>query len=131
MKKLISILLLIFLSLLVGCTQQPEPVPVTAIVAPTNTLQPPGATLTETTQPEITDPTSTPDKIQALLANQNTETPTVPRPTPIPMPGDSLKITSPDGKIEVIFGLIEGVPYYSVNRAGVDVILPSKLGFTF
>ncbi len=87
--------------------------------------------MTDTPQPEISDPTSTPDKIQELLAAQKTVTPTIPRPTPMPMPADSLRVTSPDGKIEVMFGLIEGVAHYTVSRAGVDVILPSRLGFTF
>ena len=87
--------------------------------------------MTDKSQPEITDPTATPDKIQQLLAAQETEIPPTPRPTPIPMPADSLQITSPDGKIEVTFGLIEGVPHYRVIREDVDVILPSKLGFTF
>ena len=85
----------------------------------------------EPQEPEITDPTATPDKIQQLLAAQKLATPTVARPTPIPMPADSLTVTSPDGKIEVTFGLIEGVPHYRVTRTGMNVILPSKLGFTF
>jgi len=87
--------------------------------------------VTNKSQPEIADPTATPNKIQELLAAQPSTTPTVLRPTPIPMPADSLIITSPDGKIEVTFGLIEGVPHYGVTRVGIDVILPSKLGFTF
>jgi alpha-glucosidase len=51
--------------------------------------------------------------------------------TTITLPDDSLRVTSPDGKIEVRFGLVEGVPYYEVNRETLRVILPSKLGFTF
>jgi len=47
------------------------------------------------------------------------------------MPDDSLQVESPNGKIEVLFGLIDGEPYYAVKRGNVDVILPSKLGFTF
>jgi alpha-glucosidase len=46
-------------------------------------------------------------------------------------PAERLEVRSPDGKIEVLFGLVDGVPYYSLNRADVSVILPSKLGFTF
>ena len=87
--------------------------------------------MTDKSQPEITDPTATPDKIQQLLAAPKTEIPPTPKPTPLPMPADSLQITSPDGKVEVTFGLIEGVPHYCVTRESVDVILPSKLGFTF
>ena len=51
--------------------------------------------------------------------------------TTITLPDDSLRVASPDGKIEVRFGLVDGVPYYEVNRGTVRVILPSKLGFTF
>ncbi len=47
------------------------------------------------------------------------------------MPEDSLWVHSPDGRITILFGLVEGVPYYAVQREGTDVILPSKLGFTF
>ncbi|HNB55180.1 MAG TPA: glycoside hydrolase family 97 N-terminal domain-containing protein, partial [Anaerolineales bacterium] len=46
-------------------------------------------------------------------------------------PDDSLRVASPDGKNEVLFGLIDGVPYYSVTHNGAGVILPSKMGFTF
>jgi alpha-glucosidase len=46
------------------------------------------------------------------------------------MPQDSLLVRSPDGRIEILFGLIGGVPYYSVNWDGVAVILPSRVGFT-
>jgi len=133
MKKLTLALLLVFWLILVGCNQQPETEP-TATILPLTNSQQPGATVTPTTEtqePEITDPTATPDKIQQLLAAQKSATPTVARPTPIPMPADSLRVTSPDRKIEVVFGLIDGVPHYRVTRTGVDVILPSKLGFTF
>ena len=47
------------------------------------------------------------------------------------MPEDTLQVSSPDGEINVSFGLLEGVPYYSVRKNDKDVILPSKLGFTF
>lgn len=39
-------------------------------------------------------------------------------------------LTSPDGQMEVVFSLRDGVPYYSLNRNGKAVVLPSKMGFT-
>ena len=39
-------------------------------------------------------------------------------------------LTSPDGQMEVVFSLRDGVPYYSLNRNGEAVVLPSKMGFT-
>ncbi len=47
------------------------------------------------------------------------------------MPEDSLVVSSPDGRINVSFGLSDGVPYYSIDRDGKPVLLPSRLGFTF
>ena len=38
--------------------------------------------------------------------------------------------TSPDGKLELQFEVIDGVPYYALNREGNPVVLPSKMGFT-
>ena len=40
------------------------------------------------------------------------------------------KVTSPDGKMELQFEVIDGVPYYALNRDGKPVVLPSKMGFT-
>ena len=40
------------------------------------------------------------------------------------------KITSPDGKLELQFEVKDGVPYYSLDRNGKPVVLPSKMGFT-
>ena len=43
---------------------------------------------------------------------------------------DALVLASPDGKLELRFGLTaDGTPAYSLSREGKDVILPSKLGF--
>ena len=39
-------------------------------------------------------------------------------------------LTSPDGQMEVVFSLKDGVPYYSLNRDEKAVVLPSKMGFT-
>ncbi len=49
----------------------------------------------------------------------------------IRMPDNSLVVKSPDGRNQVVFGLVDGVPYYSVSHGGTTVILPSKMGFTF
>ncbi|MBO4567334.1 MAG: glycoside hydrolase family 97 protein [Bacteroidales bacterium] len=40
------------------------------------------------------------------------------------------KVASPDGKLELTFEVKDGVPYYSLNKDGKPVILPSKMGFT-
>ena len=40
------------------------------------------------------------------------------------------KVTSPDGKLELQFEVKDGVPYYSLNKEGKPVVLPSKMGFT-
>ena len=42
-----------------------------------------------------------------------------------------LSVASPDGKNEVTIGARDGIAYYSVDRSGRHVILPSRLGFTF
>jgi alpha-glucosidase len=131
MKK--SLLTWVILFVLVGCSQTLSPTPVIDTPHFTSTSQP-GEIVTKTPSPQLPSPTSTPDKIKELLATQAAQSKSVtavPRPTPITMPADSLRVTSPDGKIVVDFGLIEGVPYYRVTCAGLDVILPSKLGFTF
>ena len=47
------------------------------------------------------------------------------------MPESSLRVASPDGQIEALFGLIGGVPHYGIQRKGVDIILPSMMGFQF
>ena len=97
-----------------------------------------------TTQPELTstsspppsiEPTPTLSRFQQVLgtqqaAQQSGTSPTSPRTT-ISLPDDSLRVTSPDGRIEVRFGLVDDVPYYAVNREAVSVILPSKMGFAF
>ena len=40
------------------------------------------------------------------------------------------KLQSPDGKLELQFEVVDGVPYYALNRDGKPVVLPSKMGFT-
>ncbi|WP_423146635.1 glycoside hydrolase family 97 protein [Rubrolithibacter danxiaensis] len=41
----------------------------------------------------------------------------------------SAKVKSPDGNLEVVFNLKNGIPYYSLNRKGITVIKESRLGF--
>ena len=44
-----------------------------------------------------------------------------------PLEGNTLK--SPNGKLELKMDVVDGVPMYSLTKAGADVILPSRLGF--
>lgn len=133
MKKLVFLVL--SLTLLAACTQaqiSATPTPAaTAAPAATSTPAP-----SQTPAPTAT-PAATLSAIQAAVATQSAAQATAQaeaiaaRPTPLPMPADSLQISSPDGKIVVQFGLIGGVPYYRIDRAGQPVLLPSKMGFVF
>ena len=38
-------------------------------------------------------------------------------------------LKSPDGKLELTFSIVEGIPQYTLQREGKDVLLPSKMGF--
>ena len=129
MKKYIFLSLLFLFLLITACRQQNEP-------SPTATY--PGQTSTQSPVPNIEHsqtpfPTPTLNRIEQALATQAAaqETGETGARTTITMPDDSLRVSSPDGKNEVVFGLIEGVPYYRVNRQGTAVILPSKMGFVF
>ncbi len=44
-------------------------------------------------------------------------------------PGE-LKLQSPDNQLSLSFYLEDGVPFYSLNRNGSPVVLPSRMGFT-
>jgi len=57
-----------------------------------------------------------------LLAACGTKTPTT-------LPADALCQQSPDGKVELKMAVVDGVPMYSLQREGKDVILPSRLGY--
>ena len=46
------------------------------------------------------------------------------------MPADAITLQSPNGQLELRFAEVDGVPYYSLNRIGTPVVLPSKMGFT-
>ena len=39
-------------------------------------------------------------------------------------------VKSPDGKLELKFEVVNGIPQYSLNREGKPVVKPSKMGFT-
>jgi len=45
------------------------------------------------------------------------------------MPSDAVVLKSPDGQLVMKFAVNDGVPYYSLDREGKPVVLPSRLGF--
>jgi len=117
--------LFIILLLFTGCSPQ--------------SLQTPVANATSAASDSLpaSVPTPTLNSIQQVMATQNAEKANQPTMTPVSartgivLPVDSLHVSSPNGRIDVSFGLIDGVPFYAVKRENTDVILPSKLGFTF
>lgn len=46
------------------------------------------------------------------------------------LPADALVLRSPDTQLELKFAVVDGVPQYTLSRAGEAVILPSRLGYT-
>ena len=46
------------------------------------------------------------------------------------MPADAIVLRSPDGQLELKFAVVNGVPEYTLDRAGKAVVLPSRLGYT-
>ena len=46
------------------------------------------------------------------------------------LPADDLVLRSPDTQVELRFAVVDGVPQYSLSRAGEAVVLPSRLGYT-
>ena len=44
--------------------------------------------------------------------------------------GTPVTLKSPDGKLELKFEVVDGVPQYALDREGKPVVLPSKMGFT-
>ncbi len=44
-------------------------------------------------------------------------------------PSELKPLRSPDGRMELTFSIIDGVPHYALNRDGKAVVLPSKMGF--
>ena len=45
------------------------------------------------------------------------------------MPSDAVSLRSPDGRLELKFAVLAGVPEYSLDFAGQAVVLPSRLGY--
>ena len=45
------------------------------------------------------------------------------------LPADAVSLRSPDGRLELQFAVVDGVPEYTLDRAGTAVILPSRLGY--
>lgn len=43
---------------------------------------------------------------------------------------EHITLQSPDKQLQLKFELRDGIPYYSLDRAGKPVVLPSKMGFT-
>ncbi len=133
LKAGLLLALLVALALQSACSQ-PAPASPSAPTAPSA----PSATQAAAAQPTAPPaPTATQaatlNGIQAAIATQSAQRTAVvvQRPTPRPMPPDSLQVSSPDGKNVLQFGLLDGAPYYSLSRSGQPVILPSRLGFTF
>ncbi|GAB4578285.1 MAG: glycoside hydrolase family 97 protein [Anaerolineales bacterium] len=136
MKKTALLWLMILILGLTGCTPPAKPTPTQSPdpTRPIPTLTPtlPPGPNEASTQPPALEPTPTLNRIEQALATQAAQEIAVNSPrTTIAMPKDSLRVASPDGQNEVLFALIDGVPYYSVTRNGTSVILPSKMGFTF
>ena len=46
------------------------------------------------------------------------------------MPADAIVLRSPDGQLELKFAVVNGIPEYTLDRAGKAVVLPSRLGYT-
>ena len=124
MKRKLILSMVVILLLFAACSPQNVRLPAEKS---TQTFTPVPA---PTRQPQ---PTSTLNSIQQAIATQSAsqKNQAITARTDIPMPEDSLVVSSPDGRIEVLFGLLAGVPYYSINRDGKPVLLPSRLGFTF
>ena len=43
---------------------------------------------------------------------------------------EPVKLSSPDGQLELRFEVVDGVPQYALNLNGQPVVLPSRMGFT-
>lgn len=43
---------------------------------------------------------------------------------------EPVKLQSPDGQLELKFEVVDGIPQYSLDRAGKPIVLPSKMDFT-
>ena len=43
---------------------------------------------------------------------------------------EPVKLSSPDGQLELSFEVVAGIPQYALNRNGKPVVLPSRMGFT-
>lgn len=46
------------------------------------------------------------------------------------MPEDALFLTSPDNQLVLRFALIDGCPYYSLDKGDKHIVLPSRMGFS-
>ncbi len=50
-------------------------------------------------------------------------------PAPSALGSDALTLESPSGTLKMGFAVVGGVPYYSLDRGGTHVLLPSRLGY--
>jgi alpha-glucosidase len=64
-----------------------------------------------------------------LTACQSPEPAPTIHPLDIPVSDGAVHVSSPDGDIQAIFMLKDGVPYYRVSTSDREVVKPSKLGF--
>jgi alpha-glucosidase len=125
MKKILLSVLFISILVFTGCGTQNAPL--------SNATSMPVAQQSTSTAV----PTPILNAIQQALATQKAIEASQPTTPPISvrsgivLPKNSLHVSSPNGRNEVLFGLIDGVPYYAIRHGEADVVLPSKLGFTF
>lgn len=123
-------LIVISLFLVSGCEQS-------TVVQPEGTRTPTtaSATLLPSTTPISVSPTfvpaSTPTLTRLEIAQATLDAKKRDIDERIQILEDGLRVESPNGANEVVFGLVDGIPYYRVNHEGEPVILPSRMGFAF
>ncbi len=122
MSRFFRISVLISMLMVAGCRQQPSQLS-TSLPEPTRSIAP---SLTPTPAPTLNRLQQAQATLEAARQAGNTTVGSDIKP-----PADHLQVSSPDGKIEALFWLADGIPYYSVNRGDVDIVFPSRLGFTF
>jgi len=125
-KVKLIIRMILCLVILVGCNSQGSPL-ATANASPSIPVLPATVAVTTSTLNPIQQAVATQN---AAVESRDTPMPVLPRSS-VTMPEDGLHIASPNGRNEVQFSLIDGVPYYIVTHNGMDVILPSRMGFAF
>jgi alpha-glucosidase len=117
-RKVLDISLLLSLTVLCACSEPANPIPITSS--------------STTFTPEI-ESTLLPTLSRLEIAQTTLEAKGSSGAESVAtrLLEDSLIVRSPNRRNQVLFGLIDGIPYYSVNHDGFSVIMPSKMGFTF